>query len=93
MNDNVLEVNDLTISYSLANKKSFDAVTAANFSIAEGSTLALVGESGSGKSTLAAAINLLLPGNGKPTAGQILLQGEPLQDMGEIEMQKIRGAK
>lgn len=93
MNDNVLEVNDLTISYSLANKKSFDAVTKANFSIAEGSTLALVGESGSGKSTLAAAINLLLPGNGEPTDGQILLQGEPLQGLGEIEMQKIRGAK
>ena len=93
MSENVLEVKDLTVSYTLGGNDSFDAVTGASFNISQGATLALVGESGSGKSTLAAAINLLLPGNGKPTQGQILLEGEPIQSMPENQIRLLRGSK
>ena len=54
--------------------------------------MALVGESGSGKSTTAAAVNRLLPPNGRVTGGEIGLDGRDCSTLGEREMRRIRGA-
>jgi len=54
--------------------------------------VALVGESGSGKSTTAAAVNRLLPANGRITAGRVVLDGRDLLTVSEREMRRIRGA-
>ena len=51
------------------------AVDDVSFRIARGETLGLVGESGCGKSTIAR----LLVGLYKPTAGQVLFDGEPVE--------------
>ena len=48
-----------------------------NLDLAAGQRLALVGPSGAGKSTIAA----LLSGLMRPTAGQILVNGQPLADL------------
>ena len=50
------------------------ALDGATFDLAPGETLAVVGESGSGKTTLAR----LVAGLERPTAGEILFDGEPL---------------
>ena len=89
----VLDVRNLTVSYQLPKGETFSAVTNASFSIPSGGTLALVGESGSGKTTLAAAVNLLLPANGKAVSGEILLDSEPIHDLSESQMRLIRGGQ
>ena len=65
----VIAVQNVDASYGTA-KVLFDV----SFDIHEGRTVAVVGESGSGKSTTARCITGLLP----PTAGQVLLDGQPL---------------
>ena len=87
----VLSVKNLTIAYNLSKGEVFTAVKNASLNIPEGSTLALVGESGSGKSTLAAAVNLLLPANGKNEEGSIELHGQQIHDLSEFQMRQIRG--
>ena len=48
-----------------------------NFSIQKGETIALVGPSGSGKSTIASLLVRLMD----PTAGEILIDGQPLSSL------------
>ena len=93
MSELTLELKNLTIAYTLSQQEVFTAVKNASLSIPRGTTLALVGESGSGKSTLAAAVNLLLPDNGATTGGEILLEGNPIQDLTQPQMRSMRGAQ
>lgn len=93
MSQEVLAVNNLTISYALPRNQSFVAVKNASINISAGATLALVGESGSGKSTLASAINMLLPSNGRATTGEIRLEGQQVHDLSERAMREIRGSQ
>jgi oligopeptide/dipeptide ABC transporter ATP-binding protein len=62
------------------------AVDDISFSIERGKTLGLVGESGSGKTTIARTLIRLY----KPTAGQILFDG---QDLAAIEGESLRGIR
>ncbi|HVR48178.1 MAG TPA: ABC transporter ATP-binding protein [Pseudorhodoferax sp.] len=64
------------------------AVENVSFQVAAGETLALVGESGSGKSTVARAIARLI----EPTAGQVLVGGQDLLQLGKRELQAARRA-
>lgn len=53
--------------------------------IKNGETLGIVGESGCGKSTLA---NILL-GLSKPTAGEIIINGEPIGDIKRLQLARL----
>lgn len=67
------------------------AVNGVNFSIPEGSTLAVVGESGSGKSVTALSLMGLLPRPmGRIDEGEILYKGENILDMDPVERRKLR---
>ncbi|MEO8828567.1 ABC transporter ATP-binding protein [Lapillicoccus sp.] len=87
----VLVVRGLTVAFWTSGRET-TAVRTVDLELRQGQTLAVVGESGSGKSTTAAAINRLLPSNGRITAGAIEFQGRNLADASDREMTRIRGA-
>lgn len=79
----VLEVKDLTVSFSRYNrgwnKEDLKVIHALDVTVAEGEILAVVGSSGSGKSLLAHAILDILPPNAKVT-GSMKFEGSSLTD-------------
>ncbi len=70
----VLEAIDVVRHYPVG-RKILRAVDGVSFQLAAGRTLAVVGESGCGKSTLARLAALME----SPTAGQILVTGQPAE--------------
>jgi ABC-type glutathione transport system ATPase component len=70
-----LEARGLSIRFQGRGGPVARAVDGVDLSIATGEIVALVGESGSGKTTLARA----LLGLEKPAAGEVLLDGRPLE--------------
>ncbi|MFF1251120.1 dipeptide ABC transporter ATP-binding protein [Pseudarthrobacter sp. NPDC058329] len=86
----LLEIRDLAITFNTSNGE-VNAVRNAHLTIMPGETVAIVGESGSGKSTTALAAIGLLPGNGRVSGGQILLDGEDISHAPEKRMIELRG--
>ncbi|CAN7431706.1 ABC transporter ATP-binding protein [Arthrobacter sp. LjRoot78] len=86
----LLEIRDLAISFKTGSGE-VQAVRNAHLTIMSGETVAIVGESGSGKSTTALAAIGLLPGNGRVSGGQILLDGEDISHASEKRMIELRG--
>jgi peptide/nickel transport system ATP-binding protein len=67
------------------------AVDDVSFDIAPGEVLGVVGESGAGKSLTGSAIIGLLSPPLRMTSGQILLDGQRIDDLPEERMRRIRG--
>jgi putative ABC transport system ATP-binding protein len=65
------------------------AVADVSLRVANGEFVALVGPSGSGKTTMLSILAALL----KPTSGQILLDGQDVSDMSDIERVAMRREK
>ncbi len=87
----LLEIRDLAITFDTSGGE-VKAVRNAHLTIMPGETVAIVGESGSGKSTTALAAIGLLPGNGRVSGGQILLDGEDISNASEKRMIELRGS-
>jgi len=90
MNDKILDIRDLTVSFK-TERGPLKAVQEVSFSIGPEEVVGLVGESGSGKSTIALAILNLLPKAGSITNGMIAFKGTPLLSLDERSLEKIRG--
>lgn len=88
----VLQVSDLTIAIDHDEGLRY-AVQSLALTVKRGETFALVGESGSGKSMTAMALLRLLPDALKVVQGQILLEGEDVNALPELAMQRIRGGR
>lgn len=88
--EKILEVNNLTISFSTDNGL-VRAVRGVSFDLAAGETLCIVGESGSGKSVTSKAIMGILSSNAIVDDGTIMYRGENLLEISEEEFHKIRG--
>ena len=67
----ILEVKNLTHTYSAGTPFEHKAIDNMNFSVEKGEFIGIIGHTGSGKSTLMQHLNGLL----KPTSGQVLLDG------------------
>ncbi|NUP03105.1 MAG: ABC transporter ATP-binding protein [Nonomuraea sp.] len=87
----LLEIRDLSVAFR-TRKQDVTVVRNVSMEILPGQTVAVVGESGSGKSTTAAAVNRLLPANGRITGGRVLFDGRDLATASEREMTAVRGA-
>ncbi len=89
----LLDVRDLVMHFPLTQGIIFQkkvgavqAVDGVSLSVNKGETLGLVGESGCGKSTTGRAILQLY----KPTAGQVIFNGQDLTKLNGGDMRKMR---
>lgn len=80
-----IEVKNLTHTYSEGSAFQSTAIHDVNLTIEDGEFVAIVGHTGSGKSTLVQHLNGLL----KPTAGQVLVDGEDMNGEG-VDKRRIR---
>jgi oligopeptide/dipeptide ABC transporter ATP-binding protein len=87
----LLEVDHLTTAFPIEGAWA-PAVNDVSFAMAAGETMALVGESGCGKSLTALSIMRLVEPPGRIRAGAIRFRGRNLLELGEREMQRVRGA-
>ena len=94
LSDPLVSVRDLSISFRLDKRTTFDAVKRVSFDIPRNTTVALVGESGSGKSVTSLAIlGLLPPENSIVDPGsRIMYGGRNLAGLSRSELQALRGA-
>jgi len=90
----LLRVRDLSISFRLDKRTTFEAVKNISFDIPRNTTVALVGESGSGKSVTSLAILGLLPPENSivDPKSQIMYGGRNLAGLSRRELMKLRGA-
>ena len=87
-NDYILELNDVSVSYSPEKKAVIDV----NVKLKEKTVTAIMGPSGCGKSTLLRAINRmheLYPDI--KTEGEILLKGKNIFDMSPMRVRRMAG--
>lgn len=88
----VLEIKDLTVTFP-TRRGLLTAVDRVSFQIAPGEVLGVVGESGAGKSLTGAAIIGLLEPPGRIAGGEVWLQGERIDNLGNEAMRKVRGGR
>jgi len=93
MEDILLKLQDLSVSYTDLDGAIVKAVQGVSFDVQKGECFGLVGESGSGKTTVAKAILKLLPPNAKLAGGTILLKGKDITALSEKEMDRLRWAE
>jgi len=88
-----LTVNSLSVYY-LPHFGTVKAVDDVSFSLEKNQSIGIVGESGCGKSTLGAALLRSVPYPGKIVDGQIILDGQDITKISDVEFdKKIRWKK
>src|SRR5258708_27651856 len=85
-------VRDVRVAYGQRGGGVWHALNGVSFGVGAGEIVAVLGESGSGKSTLAASLLRLLPGNGRITSGEILLDGADIVRMDAVQLRRMRGS-
>jgi peptide/nickel transport system ATP-binding protein len=88
----LLEVRNLRVEIP-TRRGTLVALDDVSFSIAPGEVLGVVGESGAGKSLTGAAIIGLLEPPGRIAQGEILLNGERIDNLREEAMRRVRGRR
>ena len=85
MNPPRIELRQLTKIFR-SGASSLTILSQVDLEIGAGESVAILGPSGSGKSTLLA----LVAGLDRPSSGQVLLDGQPIQDLSESELALLR---
>jgi len=85
----VIEMHDIIKSFYLGTPNELEILHGINLNIYEGEFVSIVGASGSGKSTLMNIIGAL----DRPTSGEYILDGVPLDKMDSNELSRIRNKK
>jgi len=89
---NLLEVKDLVVEFP-GRHGTLRALDAVSFCIAPGEILGVVGESGAGKSLTGAAIIGLLEPPGRIASGEVVLDGQRIDNLPYAQLRQIRGRK
>lgn len=87
----LLEVKGLKTGFNI-DGEIYHAVDGVSFSVKTRQIVGIVGESGCGKSVMSMSVMKLLPvGVGEITDGEVVFQGNNIENLSESEMNKIRG--
>lgn len=89
----LLEVRDLSVTYSPRDSTAVRAVDGVSFDIADGEFVGLLGESGSGKSTLGNAILRLLDKPAAVSGGSVVFDGIEVTTAPEDQIRPLRWVK
>ena len=92
MSGPLLEVRELCVEFPTRRGK-LRALDGVSLDIAAGEILGIVGESGAGKSLTGAAIIGLLEPPGRVCGGQILFEGQRIDDLPREAMRRLRGRR
>ena len=84
----LIEMHELTRVYQLGPQEIY-ALRGVDLIVAQGEYVAIMGPSGSGKSTLMNIIGCL----DRPSAGQYILDGTPVESMNDDELAAVRNKK
>ncbi|MFZ2737617.1 MAG: ABC transporter ATP-binding protein [Burkholderiaceae bacterium] len=88
----LLQIKNLVVEFPTRHG-TLRALDNVSFDIAPGEILGVVGESGAGKSLTGAAIIGLLEPPGRVAGGQILLEGQRIDNLPHEQMRRIRGRR
>lgn len=88
MAENILEVNNLTVTYG-----QFKIITEVSFKVKPGEIVCIAGESGCGKSTLIKAVLGLKQLGAQVQEGNIILDGRDITRLGVEERRQILGTQ
>src|SRR6187431_1605184 len=88
----LLQVQNLVVEFP-GRRGTLRALDRVSFEIAPGEILGVVGESGAGKSLTGAAIIGLLEPPGRIASGQVVLEGERIDNLPPERLRHIRGRK
>lgn len=88
----VLRIEQATVDYRVRDG-DVRALDEASLTVEAGDTVGVVGESGSGKSTLGLLAGRLLPSLRQRTTGTVLLDGEPILELGDRDIARVRREK
>jgi peptide/nickel transport system ATP-binding protein len=92
MTEPLLSVRNLRVEFN-TRRGTLVAVDDVSFDIAPGEVLGVVGESGAGKSITGTAIIGLLEPPGRVAGGQVLLEGQRIDNLPAEQMRRIRGRR
>ncbi|HSX94176.1 MAG TPA: ABC transporter ATP-binding protein, partial [Hydrogenophaga sp.] len=88
----LLQVKNLVVEFP-TRRGTLRALDDISFDIAPGEILGVVGESGAGKSLTGASIIGLLEPPGRIASGQVLLEGQRIDNLPHEKMRRVRGRK
>ena len=88
----LLQVKNLVVEFP-GRRGTLRALDGISFDIKAGEILGVVGESGAGKSLTGAAIIGLLEPPGRVASGEILFEGQRIDNLSDEQMRRIRGRK
>jgi ABC-type dipeptide/oligopeptide/nickel transport system ATPase component len=91
--DTLVQIDGLTIAFPDDDDRPTPVVHDVSFTIVRDEILGLVGESGSGKTQTALAIPGLTRPPGQVVGGRVLIDGEDVVRMDEVERRRVRGDK
>ncbi len=86
----LLDVRNLRSSFFL-DEGELKAVDDVSFTIDRGESVALVGESGCGKTIVALSLLDLIASPGRVVSGEVLFEGEDLQQVSRERLRQVRG--
>lgn len=84
--ESILEAKALNKTYTIGKDNHVEVLTNVDMKIAAGEFISVMGPSGSGKSTLLYSIS----GMDRPTSGDVVFQGESLNDLSEKDLASRR---
>ena len=85
----VIEARELSKSYIGGDGGRVDVLNAVSLDVRRGEMIAIVGASGAGKSTLLHVLGAL----DRPSAGEVVLDGESLSALDDFELSRLRNKK